>query len=194
MKKRFYTTFEIGKICGVFPTTVINWVKEGRLKASHTPGGHRRVTHEDLAAFMHGLGYPPLETYETPGRRILIVDDDESVCRMLKRAFKGHDANLNVETLSSGIDALVQMGKTPPDLAILDVVMPVVDGASLCSSLKENPATRGVKIIAMSGKRLSPQKRSVISKHSDAFFQKPIDVASFLTEGMALLGRPLSKH
>ncbi|MFH2203913.1 MAG: response regulator [Elusimicrobiota bacterium] len=193
MEKRFYTTFEIGKICGVFPSTVINWIKEGRLKASQTPGGHRRVTHADLSSFMHECGYPPLDA-TILRKRIMIVDDDPSVCRMLKRAFEVSKETVDVETVSSGIDALVTIGKNPPDLVILDVVMPIMDGASLCASLKENPATRGVKLIAITGKRLLAKKQRFIQDNTDAFMRKPLDIRKLLAVSASLLRVPLSRR
>jgi excisionase family DNA binding protein len=55
--KRYYTTFDIAKICGVTRITVRNWVNKGQLPAILTPGGHRRISHEDLTAFLRANGY-----------------------------------------------------------------------------------------------------------------------------------------
>ena len=187
VKKRFYTTFEIGEICGVFPSTVINWIKDGRIKASYTPGGHRRVVQADLLEFMKKLGYPiPLEMGGA-WKRILIVDDEKTVCRMIQRAFRDYAALFKTETLSSGIDALVEIGKSRPDLVILDVVMPVIDGASLCASLKANPVTRDIKLIGITGKRLPGTKLRFIKKNTDAFFRKPLDIQKLLAKSAFLL-------
>ncbi len=60
--KRFYSTFEVGGICGVYPSTVINWINDGKIKAGCTPGGHRRIIKSDLVVFLRKLGYPPLES------------------------------------------------------------------------------------------------------------------------------------
>ena len=57
-RNSYYTTFEISQICQVNPTTVQNWVKEGKLKAFVTPGGHRRIQREDLLAFLKEFGMP----------------------------------------------------------------------------------------------------------------------------------------
>ncbi len=190
--KRFYTTADASRMCGVFPTTVIKWIKDGRLKASVTPGGHRRIIREDLVRFIRQCGYPMPAELASPQKRILIVDDDPAVCRMLQRAFRDYPHLLRVEALTSGIDALVAMGKNPPDLAILDVVMPVVDGAKLCASLKANPATRGVKIVAITGKRLPEAKQRFIEDNSDAFLRKPLSIPELKAKAAELLGVTLT--
>src|SRR6185369_15954578 len=82
---RAFTTFEVAKICGVFHTTVINWVNKGKLKAHSTPGGHRRIQLPDLIAFMTQFDMPIPGDLHQRARRILIVEDDPSVQRMLQR-------------------------------------------------------------------------------------------------------------
>ncbi len=56
----FYTTYEAAHLLGVSLPTVVNWIKARRLRAHRTPGGHRRIAREDLAAFMlrHGMPLP----------------------------------------------------------------------------------------------------------------------------------------
>lgn len=187
MEKNFFTTFEIARICGVFPSTVINWVKRGDLRSSRTAGGHRRVVRHDLLEFLKKFNYPVPAAVMGGKRKVLIVDDEAAACRLIARAFKGHSDLIETVTLESGIDALVEIGKVPFDLVILDVVMPVVDGASLCASLKANPATRGVKIIAVTGKRLPEEKLDFIKKNTDAFFRKPLSLAELRAAALSLL-------
>ena len=57
-KKKTYTTFEVGKICDVQPSSVIKWCKSGKVKSFSTPGGHRRIIHEDLIEFMEKYKFP----------------------------------------------------------------------------------------------------------------------------------------
>ena len=62
--RRFYTTFEAAHVLGVSLPTVVNWIKARRLKAHRTPGGHRRIAREELAAFMSRHGMPMPEELE----------------------------------------------------------------------------------------------------------------------------------
>jgi excisionase family DNA binding protein len=71
----FYTTFEASKLLAVSLPTVVNWIKARKLKAHRTPGGHRRIAREDLAAFIvrHGMPLPPELSGAVPGRRKALV-------------------------------------------------------------------------------------------------------------------------
>src|SRR5512142_81988 len=71
----FYTTFEAAQVLGVSLPTVVNWIKARRLQAHRTPGGHRRISREDLATFMlrHGIPLPEELADAAPGRRKVLV-------------------------------------------------------------------------------------------------------------------------
>ena len=75
--------------------------------------------------------------------------------------------------IHNGIEALVAIGKQPPDLMVLDVVMPVVDGATVCATLRSHPEPRRIKILAVSGKKLTGRVTRFIRSKSDGFFRKP---------------------
>lgn len=187
MRERTYTTFQIAELCGVYPTTVINWIKQGTMKAYKTPGGHRRVLKSDLEAFLEKYHFPAsLEPAQ--GRRILIVEDDRSVGAMLQRAFQKQAPDFEVQWMSNGIEALLALGKEPPALVVLDVVMPVVDGAKVLATLRADPNTRGVKVVGITGKRLPPEKLRFMKRHTDAFFLKPCDVKELVARSLALIG------
>ena len=74
--RRFYTTFEAARVLGVSLPTVVNWIKARRIKAHRTPGGHRRIAREDLAAFMVRQGIPmptDLQDAAAVRRKALVV-------------------------------------------------------------------------------------------------------------------------
>ena len=175
-----YTTFDIGRICGVYPTTVINWVKQKKLTAFTTPGGHRRVRHEDLTKFLAEYNFPVPPELKSSRRRVLIVEDDPGVGKMLLKAFQHYAEEFEATLCEDGIEALVVVGQRPPDLVVLDVVMPVIDGAKVCATLKANPETRHIRIYAMTGKRLSPKTEQFLRKTADGYFVKPFDVRALI--------------
>ena len=180
MGQRTYTTFEIGKICGVYPTTVINWVKQKKIPAFTTPGGHRRVRHEDLVAFLEHYKFPVPSELRADRKRVLIVEDDRAVGRILARAFEQYPDQFEVELCEDGVEALVAVGKRPPDLVLLDVVMPVIDGSRVCATLKANPDTRHIRVFAMTGKRLPPKTEQFLRRTADGFFMKPFDIKALV--------------
>ena len=87
MPERTYTTHDIARFCDVYPSSVINWINSGKLKSYSTPGGHHRMLRPDVISFLQSLNMPlPAELAERP-MRVLIVDDDVEVTRVLVRAF-----------------------------------------------------------------------------------------------------------
>jgi excisionase family DNA binding protein len=193
MAKKTYTTFEVGEICGVYPTTVINWVNQKKLPAFVTPGGHRRIRREDLVSFLKKYNFPtPVELLGSR-RRVLIVDDDVAFARMLLKAFDAHQDQFDAQAIHNGIEALVAVGKKPPDLVILDVVMPIVDGATVCATLRSNPDTRHIRIIAMTGKRLSDESTRFIRSRSDGLYRKPFEPASLVRRAAEILKMELKE-
>lgn len=174
--KNFYTTNEVGEICGVFPSTVANWIKAGKLKCGVTPGGHRRIKRDALLAFMRQHDFSVPGEFASTLKRLYVIDDDPSVLKMFQRLFRDYQQKFEVKYFSSGIDALVEIGEHVPDLVVVDMVMPTVDGPSMIASLQANLATKNVKIVAITGKLLSAKKKSLLKKNADAYFEKPLDV------------------
>ncbi len=186
-RRSFYTTFEISQICEVNPTTVQNWVKEKKLKAYVTPGGHRRVRREDLAAFMKGFGMPlPRELQGVPPL-ILIVDDETEVLEMLTCVLLGGEESLEVLSAQNGVEALLMIGDRKPDLLILDIMMPGMNGFEVCNKLKASPSTRNIKIVAISGDHERSVREGILSAGADLFFTKPLDVTEFRSECLRML-------
>lgn len=180
MAKKVYTTFEVGEICGVYPTTVINWVNQRKLPAFVTPGGHRRVRREDLVDFLRKYKFPTPTELLGSRRRVLIVDDDAPFAKMLGRAFERHKEQFDVEVLNNGIEALVSIGRRPPDVAVVDVVMPMVDGQAVCSTLRACHDTRNVRIVAITGKKLPDHVAKFIRSKSDGLYRKPFEPYSLV--------------
>lgn len=183
-----FTTHEIARFCGVYPSSVVNWINGGKLKAFQTGGGHHRVTKEDLLGFMKHLDIPIPP--EVSGRaRLLIVDDDEDFARVAVRAFSRYPEHYEVETCPDGVDALIRIGQAPPSLVILDMVMPKMDGLQVCKVIKSRPETRKIKVIAVSGKRPQVSEKKLAEIGVDAFFRKPLDINELLLKAAELLAK-----
>src|SRR5687768_13077245 len=96
--KEFFTTFEVGRLCQVYHTTVINWINKGQLKASVTPGKHRRIQRIDLMDFMlrFNVRIPP--ELQEQRKRVLVVDDDRAMLRLIETAFSRHLTSADIQT------------------------------------------------------------------------------------------------
>ena len=81
--KDIYTTHEVSKLLQVNPRSVINWIEQDLLNSYRTPGGHRRISREDLLAFLrkHQIPVPAALTAEK--LKVLIVEDEDSIVNVL---------------------------------------------------------------------------------------------------------------
>jgi excisionase family DNA binding protein len=187
LKRLFYTTFEISQICGVNPTTIQNWIKGKRLKAFQTPGGHRRVRREDLIAFMKEFSMPLPEGLMQNPPLAMIVDDENDILDMLEELLKSGEDEINIVRAQSGIAALLMIGEFRPDLLILDLMMPGMNGFDVCRKLKVNSSTQNIKIVAISGDHNPAVRDRILNSGADLFFTKPLDIIEFRNQCFNLL-------
>lgn len=159
--REFYTTKQIADICGVHITTAIRWIDGGELRAFRTPGGRRRVAAEEVRGFVERHKIPVLRKLARDRPLVLVVDDDPLVLRAMGRQLTAAD-RFEVMTASSGYDALLIVGTSVPDVVVLDLLMPRVDGYEVCASIKRNPQTAHIKVITITGRHTAQaQKRAL---------------------------------
>jgi two-component system OmpR family response regulator len=185
--KPYYTTFKISQICGVNPTTVQNWIKENKLRAFQTPGGHRRVQSEDLIAFLKKFGMPIPPELDQKAPLIMIVDDETDILDMIGDLMQSEGKDVEVAKAQSGVEALLMIGERKPDLLILDLKMPGMDGYEVCRKLKSSPGTRNIRIVAISGDHSKAVEERIMETGADLFFTKPLDIVEFRKSCFKLL-------
>jgi excisionase family DNA binding protein len=186
-RRSFLTTFEISQICEVNPTTVQNWVKENKLKAFVTPGGHRRVRREHLVSFMKEFGMPVPPELQQDGHYVLIVDDDASMRDLLHSIMSVGNEGIEIAAAPGGVEALLMIGERKPELLILDIMMPGMNGFDVCRKLKSNKSTAQIKIVAISGVHDTALPEQMLKAGADLFFTKPLDVAEFRQKCLKLI-------
>lgn len=150
----YYTTFQVARLLGVSAPTVVNWVKSGLLVAHRTPGGHRRIARADLVRFAEQHDYPVpgaaeagAETGPAAGRRILVVDDQREFCNVV-RDFLQLRGDWRVETADSGFAAGLTVARFRPEVILMDILMPDMDGFEVIRMLKADAETREIPVIA----------------------------------------------
>lgn len=143
---RFLTTHQIAGLLGVSERTVANWIDRGHLDAFRTPGGHRRVSPDSLRTFLREKNIPvPEELAEDV--RILIVEDDPLHARTLKGYIVSEHPDYEVTLIGDGVSALIHIGNRKPQLVLLDILMPGMDGLEVCRKIRDNPALGDVQVI-----------------------------------------------
>jgi len=183
----YYTTFKISRMCDVNPTTVQNWIKEKKLRAFQTPGGHRRVARDDLIFFLKKYGMPIPRELDRKPPLVLIVDDEAEVLDMLEELLKASGSHMEIEKAQNGVEALLMIGERKPDLLVLDLKMPGMNGYEVCDRLKSKAGTRNIRIVAISGDPNPDVRERITKAGADLFFTKPIDVGTFREHCLMLL-------
>jgi len=181
--KSIYTTHEVSHLLHVNPRSVINWIEQSLLPSYRTPGGHRRIRRDDLLAFLRKHQIPTPESLVEGKFSILIVDDEQEIVDIMK-VFLQRQGGYQIATASDGITALIEVGRTKPDLMILDIMIPGVDGIEVCRRIKADSNNKTV-IIAVSGNR--EHENRILQSGADAFMSKPIDLEKLHTEAKRLL-------
>ena len=105
--------------------------------------------------------------------RILIVDDENDFIELLQYKLAGHGYDLIVA--NDGVHALSQARTMKPHLILLDILLPDLDGLSVCEILHRQPATKAIPIIFMSALTGDVTKRTA-AIHAVDFFTKPLDL------------------
>ncbi len=149
---RYFTSHQVGALLQVTPSSVVKWINGGLLHAYRTPGGHRRVSAADLVRFAQFHGMPvPEELQGLSAVKVLVADDEERWLRALQRGAKPLRDELELHVASNGIDALILVGALKPDVLILDLRMPGLDGFEVLAHVRAIPATRNIAVIVVSG-------------------------------------------
>jgi two-component system, OmpR family, response regulator len=188
--RRFFTTSEVARYCAVTNDGVLKWIKAGKIQAFSTPGGHYRIGAEDFREFLVRYRIPVDDEFFTGSARtrtVLVVDDEADVRETLSRILKDMEPGLRIEVAQDGYEAGIKIGALQPDLVVMDVMMPRVDGLSLCRSIRENPDTRGIKVLAITGFPEHDAIKKMYDAGADLCLMKPIQFEHFRLEVLRLL-------
>ena len=118
--------------------------------------------------------------------RILIVDDERDFVELVQFRLAGLGYEFIVA--NDGIQALSQARQLKPNLILLDILLPDLDGLSVCEILRRQPSTKKIPIIFMSALSSEVTKRTV-AMHAEDFFTKPLDLARLASRITDLLHR-----
>ncbi len=106
-----------------------------------------------------------------PDKRVLIVEDSKSVNRMLQYLFMAR--GFRVESAFNGLEALTLLEKIMPDVVILDLMMPEMDGFSLCEKLKLDARFKDIPIIVLSAMKEDENAERLLAMGVADYFEKP---------------------
>ena len=119
--------------------------------------------------------------------RILIVEDEEALTLLLRYNLEA--AGYEVDTVARGDDADVRFKERPPDLVILDWMLPGLSGIEICRRLRARPDTRQLPIIMLTARGEESERVRGLSTGADDYIVKPFSVPELLARVSALLRR-----
>jgi excisionase family DNA binding protein len=190
---RFLTSLEVATACGVSTRTVSNWIRDGAIPAHRTVGGHGRVSEDDLRRFLEDRGMPvPRElggrapiprseggpAPEARRRRVLVIDDDEILLQVVREFLTS--SGYDVEIARHGFLAGYLAGHHRPDVILLDLMMPGLDGYEVLSLMRRQPEASGIPVIACTSLKGPEVEARVRGAGFHAYVRKPIDFRALL--------------
>ncbi len=174
------TLGQAAKYLGVAQSTIRKWSDSGRLPAFYTPGGHRRFRRGDLDQFLgSSRGGPQARPL------VLVVDDDDGLRAYLRSnlEIEGYD----VREAGSAEEGLAALDEEVPDLILLDVMMPKMDGWEMLQRVQERHGVGAIPVIMFSGKVDEADARDAEERGARAFIGKPFDPEQLLASTRQLL-------
>ena len=174
------TLGQAARYLGVAQSTIRKWSDQGRVPAFYTPGGHRRYRRGDLEAFLARSG---------PGRAqdgplVLLVDDDDRVRELVRVTLELE--GYAVREAGSAEEGMRAIEERKPDLILLDVMMPHVDGWEMLRRIQEQHGAGAIPVVMFSGKADEEAQRQAASRGARGFVGKPFDLQQLVDQTKAI--------
>ncbi|RPJ44310.1 MAG: DNA-binding response regulator [Betaproteobacteria bacterium] len=119
------------------------------------------------------------------GARVLIVEDEESI--LLSLEFLLNKEGYRVSTARDGAAALRLLGQSAPDLVLLDVMLPLIDGFALCRAIRADPALGRTRIMLVTARGREAEVARGLALGADAYLTKPFSTRDLMAKVRALL-------
>lgn len=176
--REFISTAQAAKQLGLSLGAVQQMVESGTLAGWKTAGGHRRIRQDSVDALLARARRPGGAPRNSSGRvRVLVVEDDRLLQGIYRQNFSTWALPMDVRFIDHGLDALVEVGREPPDLLVADLRIPGIDGFEMIRRLRDNPLASDVAIVVVS-----------------ALSEKDIAAAGGLPQDVTVYRKPIPFH
>lgn len=173
--KTVFTTGEAAKICKVSQQTIIRCFDSGQLKGFRVPGSRfRRIPRDQLYSFMRDNGIPT-DALDSGKRKLLIVDDDQDLVDLLVDHFE-RDGRFDIRSVNNGFGAGMLIKEFRPDLVVLDIMLPDINGMEVCQLVRSDSSMDDVRIVCISGMVEEDRIQQLRDAGANDFLKKPFDV------------------
>ena len=171
--KQSFSTSEVAAYCHVTPDTIRKWAEAGRIKVFKTPGGHRRISREDLLAFLKDNDLPIHPDLSSAPTTILVIDSEKTTSALISRFFDHAQSLFKIHTATDAYQAGYCMATHEPDIIFLDLQFPCIDSVQLCQSIRSSAHHAHAHIIAMTASKAAPLAQDALAQGASLLMEKP---------------------
>jgi len=130
---------------------------------------------------------PGVNAMEKP-HSVLVVDDEPNI--LLSLRYLMSSGGYDVRTARDGAEALAEIAREAPDVVLLDVMMPKLDGLTICEKIKSNPAWAGTRVIMLTARGREVERQKGLRLGADDYIVKPFSTRDAMARVAAVLARP----
>ena len=128
----------------------------------------------------------PTDALESGKKKLLIVDDDQDLVELIKDGFE-RDGRFEIRTANNGFDAGMGVKEFRPDIVVLDVMLPDINGKEVCQRVRGDSTMKSCKIICISGMVEQDKIADLLAAGADDFMNKPFNVEDLVNRGCQML-------
>ncbi len=147
------STIEVAQILGMAVRSVQLMVDRGELAAWRTPGGHRRIDKASVQAWLARRGAVPQASAPPAragtGSKVLLIEDSVHYQNLVSMLLARECPDTTLHIAPDGIVGLAMYGQLQPDLLLVDILLPGIDGATLITSLRSQPHFKGIQLVVI---------------------------------------------
>ncbi|CAN5168180.1 hypothetical protein BH10PSE17_BH10PSE17_04980 [soil metagenome] len=209
-----YSTIEAGRLLGLATRSVQLMVDRGELEAWKTSGGHRRISKASvdklLQARESGMGKPQAASAAAPVKQarkggsgdldsptILLIEDSQHFQRLIAAIVEESLPKASLTISSDGITGLATFGRIQPDLLLVDIMLPGIDGAALITALGRDPmfsASRVIVVTSLDEKQREPFAYALKGLPIVPKAKVPIELPNAIRTALAQPAHANAKH
>jgi excisionase family DNA binding protein len=173
------TTIAVARLLGLAVRSVQMMVDRGELEAWKTPGGHRRISRASVERWQRGersvsgAGTPATPAVRAPtsaeavqapqpgtgmgSAKVMLIEDSMHFQNLIRLLLRQQFPDIELLTASDGIAGLAMVGQFQPDILLVDLLLPGIDGAALIASLRSQPLFRMMQVIVVTSLETADQ-------------------------------------
>ncbi len=156
------TTIEAARELNLAVRSVQLMVDRGELEAWKTPGGHRRISRKSVEAWQRNSTLAPQDRAPAPQKsRVLLIEDSVHFQNLVSMVLKHELPDLDLHVAPDGISGLAMAGQLKPNVLLVDILLPGIDGAALIAGLRTSPqfdSTRLIVVTSLTESELEPYR------------------------------------